>query len=54
MCASSCIKQYVQPSYGRRGMPVVAGIYNLRGGSALMLNVVLKLSPWSIDGNFRN
>ena len=27
MCASSCIKQYVQPSYGCRGMPVVAGSY---------------------------
>ena len=26
MCASSCIKQYVQPSYGCRGMPVVAGM----------------------------
>ena len=24
VCASSCIKQYVQPSYGCRGMPVVA------------------------------
>ena len=22
MCASSCIKQYVQPLYGCRGMPV--------------------------------
>ena len=26
VCASSCIKQYVQPSYGCRGMPVVAGM----------------------------
>ena len=24
ICASSCIKHYVQPSYGCRGMPVVA------------------------------
>ena len=26
VCASSCIKQYVQPSYGCRGKPVVAGM----------------------------
>ena len=27
MCASSCIKQYMQPSYGCCGMPVVAARY---------------------------
>ena len=26
VCASSCIKQYVQPSCGCRGTPVVAGM----------------------------
>ena len=29
MCASSCIKQYVQPSYGCRGMPVVAQVKSM-------------------------
>ena len=26
VCACSCIKQYVQPSYGCRGTPAVAGV----------------------------
>ena len=32
VCASSCIKQYVQPSYGCRGTPVVARmcVYTVR------------------------
>ena len=39
MCASSCIKQYVQPSYGCRGMPVQARSGLLATGPAGGLGV---------------
>ena len=43
MCASSCIKQYVQPSYGCRGMPVVAGMLILRE------KIISYLRPYQIN-----
>ena len=37
VCASSCIKQYVQPSYGCRGMPVVARMCVYTGGKIYLI-----------------
>ena len=43
MCACSSIKQYVQPSYGCRGTPVVAGMFILRNFFYLIHNVIKKI-----------
>ena len=43
VCVSSCIKHYVQPSYGCRGMPVVARmcVYTVRKKN-LIHNLITK------------
>ena len=44
VCASSCIKQYVQPSYGCRGTPVVARmcVYTARKNYLIHKNYLQK------------
>ena len=54
MCASSCIKQYVQPSYGCRGMPVVAGMLYCVKKLFNTYNVILKSTGTRTKNIFKN
>ena len=43
VCASSCIKHYVQPSYGCRGTPVIARICVYTAGKNYLIhNLITK------------
>ena len=43
VCASSCIKHYVQPSYGCRGTPVIARMCVYTAGKIFLIhNLITK------------
>ena len=47
VCASSCIKHYVQPSYGCRGTPVVARMCVYTAGKKILIHNFITKKYWN-------